>query len=100
MELFKRSARPSPTGRAEIDARILSEAASAAFRDRLCMQFAESDYAVACIASPILDREERCVATISIVLPEQKVLVDQDRYADRIRLSAERVERSMGWRDH
>lgn len=51
IELFKRCARTSPTGRAEIDAASLSEAAAKAFDERLSIQIAESDYAVACIAS-------------------------------------------------
>lgn len=98
VELFRRCARTSPTGRAEIDAGTLSEAAGTAFRDRLSIQVAESDYAVACIASPIVDREGTCVATISIVLPEQKVLSDETRYTEQVRASAERIEAVMGWR--
>lgn len=100
MELFKRCARSSPTGRAEIDAATLSEAAGRAFQDRLSIQVAESDYAVACIASPIVDRDGHCAATISIVLPEQKVLSDESRYTEHVRASANRIETLMGWRNH
>lgn len=98
--LFKRCARTSPTGRAEIDAASLSEAAAKAFDERLSIQIAESDYAVACIASPICDRDGQCVATISIVLPEQKVLSDEGRYTSQVQASAARIEKLMGWRDH
>jgi len=100
VELFKRCARTSPTGRAEIDAASLSEAAAKAFDERLSIQIAESDYAVACIASPICDRDGQCVATISIVLPEQKVLSDESRYTSQVRASAAKIEKLMGWRDH
>lgn len=100
VELFKRCARTSPTGRAEIDARTLSDAAGKAFGERLSIQVAESDYAVACIASPVCDREGQCVATISIVLPEQKVLSDESHYTEQVRASAERIEKLMGWRNH
>ena len=100
MELFRRCARTSPTGRAEIDAVTLSDAAGKAFRERLSIQVAESDYAVACIASPIVDRDGHCVATISVVLPEQKVLSDESRYTGHVRASAERIESLMGWRNH
>ncbi|WP_441930217.1 IclR family transcriptional regulator [Mesorhizobium sp. 2RAF21] len=99
IELFKRCARMSPTGRAEVDATALSVAAGKAFEQRLSTQIAESDYAVACIASPVCDRDGKCVATISIVLPEQKVLSDESHYTDRVRASAARIETSMGWRD-
>jgi DNA-binding IclR family transcriptional regulator len=100
VELFKRGARKSPTGRATIDAAALSEAAAKAFSERLSIQAGESDYAVACIASPICDRNGDCVATISIVLPEQKVVADEIGYADRVRASADRIETLMGWRNH
>ena len=100
IELFKRCARTSPTGRAEIDATSLSEAAARAFDERLSIQSAESDYAVACIASPICDRDGQCVATISIVLPEQKVLSDESRYTSQVRASAAKIEKLMGWRNH
>lgn len=100
IELFKRCARTSPTGRADIDATTLSSAAGKAFEERLSIQVAESDYAVACIASPVVDRGGQCVATISIVLPEQKVLADESRYVGNVRASAERIETLMGWRNH
>ncbi|MFK0684547.1 IclR family transcriptional regulator [Ochrobactrum sp. BD67] len=100
IELFKRCARTSPTGRAEVDATSLSEAAAKAFDERLSIQIAESDYAVACIASPICDRDGQCVATISIVLPEQKVLSDESHYTSQVRASAAKIEKLMGWRNH
>lgn len=100
VELFKRCARTSPTGRAEINPEALSQSAGTAFRDRLSIQVAESDYAVACIASPICDTNGECVATISIVLPEQKVLADENHYTEQVRVSAERIEKLMGWRNH
>ncbi|SCX18650.1 Negative regulator of allantoin and glyoxylate utilization operons [Agrobacterium sp. DSM 25558] len=100
IELFKRGARISPTGRATIDAATLSDAARKAFEERLSIQAGESDYSVACIASPIVDSRGDCVATISIVLPEQKVLADKSGYADRVKASAARIEKLMGWRNH
>ena len=100
LELFKRCARTSPTGRAEVDPRSLAQAAAAAFDERLSIQAGESDYAVACIASPICGREGECVATISIVLPEQKAFSVENPYIDQVSASAERIERLMGWRSH
>ncbi|WP_436799576.1 IclR family transcriptional regulator [Rhizobium oryzicola] len=100
ISLFKRCARSSPTGRAEIDPKTLSDSAGKAFDEKLSIQVAESDYAVACIASPICDRDGQCVATISIVLPDQKVASDESRYTDHVRASAERIEKVMGWRSH
>lgn len=100
VELFARCAKSSPTGRAEMDPEVLSSAAAMAFRSRLSIQAGESDYAVACIASPICDRDGQCVATISIVLPEQKAFSDENHYTAHVRASAERIEKVMGWRNH
>ena len=100
IELFRRCAKSSPTGRAEMDPEVLASSAGAAFQSRLSIQAGESDYAVACIASPICDRDGQCVATISIVLPEQKALSDECRYTTHVRQSAERIEKVMGWRNH
>lgn len=100
IELFKRGARISPTGRATVDAASLSDAARKAFEERLSIQAGESDYSVACIASPIVDNRGDCVATISIVLPEQKILADKSGYAERVKASAARIEKLMGWRNH
>ncbi|MGN8154132.1 MULTISPECIES: IclR family transcriptional regulator [Agrobacterium] len=100
IDLFKRGARISPTGRATIDAKSLSDAARKAFEERLSIQAGESDYSVACIASPIVDNRGDCVATISIVLPEQKVMADKTGYTDRVKASAARIEQLMGWRNH
>jgi len=100
IELFRRCAKSSPTGRAEMDPEVLASSAGAAFQSRLSIQAGESDYAVACIASPICDQDGQCVATISIVLPEQKAFSDESRYTAHVRESAERIEKVMGWRNH
>lgn len=100
IDLFKRCARSSPTGRADVDPDTLSSAAARAFEARLSIQAGESDYAVACIASPICDNEGKCIATISIVLPEQKAFADEGGYTKRVMASAEKIESLMGWRNH
>ncbi|TCL76130.1 IclR family transcriptional regulator [Rhizobium sp. BK251] len=100
IDLFKRCARSSPTGRADVDPDTLSSAAARAFEARLSIQAGESDYAVACIASPICDSEGKCIATISIVLPEQKAFADEGGYTKRVMASAEKIESLMGWRNH
>jgi DNA-binding IclR family transcriptional regulator len=100
IELFHHCARTSPTGRADVDPVTLSTAALTAFQQRLSIQAGESDYAVACIASPICNREGECIATISIVLPEQKAFSDENLYTSQVKASAEKIERLMGWRSH
>ncbi|MFK4825977.1 IclR family transcriptional regulator [Paenochrobactrum sp. BZR 588] len=100
LEIFKRCASPSPTGRADTDPKILSEGAVRAFSQRLSVQAGESDYAVACIAAPVCDEKGACVATISIVLPEQKLMDNTELYTGSVQHSAEKIETVMGWRKH
>jgi DNA-binding IclR family transcriptional regulator len=96
--LFRRIARSSPTGRAETDPLVLAQQSREALSDRLCIQMSESDFSVACIASPIRDGSGSCPATISIVLPEHKVQQDRDGYAAAVRDAAQRIETRLGWR--
>lgn len=100
LDLFKRCAKSSPTGRAVIEPAALSKAAAEALQSRISIQAGESDYAVACVASPVCDDKGTCVATISIVLPEQKIADDPERYTAEVKASAERIETVMGWRSH
>lgn len=100
LDLFEHCAKSSPTGRAVIDPAVLSESAKLALQARISIQAGESDYAVACIASPICDEKGACIATISIVLPEQKIADHPERYTAEVKASAERIETVMGWRSH
>ncbi|CAN7696766.1 IclR family transcriptional regulator [Phyllobacterium sp. LjRoot231] len=100
LDLFEHCAKSSPTGRAVIDPAVLSESARQALQARISIQAGESDYAVACVASPICDDKGICVATISIVLPEQKITDNPERYTAEVKSSAERIETVMGWRSH
>lgn len=93
--IFARSARPSPTGRAETDVEVLTRVSKQAFDEGLCVQAGESDFSVACIAAPVIDRDGACRATVSIVVPDHRA----DR-ADLRRLvseSARRVCERLGW---
>ncbi len=96
LALFRRSARRSPTGRAETNAAVLSAAAAAALAERLSIQISESDFSVACVAAPIRDQADACIATISVVLPEPKAAQAQDRYAGAVQAAAARIEAALG----
>ncbi|WP_293859028.1 IclR family transcriptional regulator [uncultured Alsobacter sp.] len=95
--LYRRSVKLSPTGRAETDPAILAEQSREALADRLCIQMSESDFSVACIASPIRDSAGACTATISIVLPEHKVRENRDGYVAAVQEAAARIEAQLGW---
>lgn len=98
LRIFARSARVSPTGRAETDPKVLAENAHEALAQGLSIQAGESDFAVACIAAPVLDASGRCHATMSIVVPEHKVHQKDPDLIALVRDSARRVESRLGWR--
>lgn len=95
--LFAR-AQPSPTGRAEVDPARLDEAARRAWADDLSIQISESDYSVACVASPIRNGAGECVATVSLVVPESRAQEQAEDFARQVRDAARGVEEAMGWR--
>jgi len=95
--IFRRSARISPTQRAETDAKKLADIARKAFEERISIQISETDYSVACVASPIRDASGACAATISIVLPESKVTANPGHYAVAVQEAAAKIERNLGW---
>ncbi|MHA6691569.1 IclR family transcriptional regulator [Devosia sp. A449] len=97
LTIFARSARVSPTGQAETDPQVLADNAHEALAQGLSIQAGESDFAVACIAAPILDRAGRCHATMSIVVPEHKVQQKDPDLITLVRASAHRVESRLGW---
>ncbi|CAN5498141.1 IclR family transcriptional regulator [soil metagenome] len=95
--LFRRGAKASRTGRADTDATHLARAAEVALHERLSIQVGESDYAIACIASPICDASGACLATISIVLPEKRVDDDHAHYTNAVKKASLQVQKTLGW---
>ncbi len=99
LALFRQSAKVSPTKRAETDPVALARLSRETLNDRLSIQISETDFLVSCVASPISDRDGECVATISIVLPEHKVIENRATYAKAVCGASEKIERALGWRD-
>ena len=97
VDLFRRSARPSPTGRAETDPQVLAAGARQALQQRLSIQAGESDFAVACIAAPVCDTSGVCHATMSIVVPESKARQKDSELVALVQQSARRMESRLGW---
>ncbi len=97
LEVFGRSATASPTGRAETDKELLARGAAAALEQGLAIQAGESDFSVACIASPIRDSQGTCRATVSIVVPDVKVEQKDPDLVALVKESARRIEARLGW---
>lgn len=90
-------AQPSPTGKAETDPARLEENCKHALAQRLSIQISESDFAVACIAAPVLAPDQGCIATVSLVVPESRAQERMEDYARLVRDAARGVEEAMGW---
>jgi len=96
LAIFREISQPSHTGLAETDPRKLARQAADDFRARLAVQLGASEFAVACIASPIRDAAGACVLTISVVLAEPKARAHLDRYAQAVKNAASKVEQALG----
>lgn len=96
--LFRKSATASPTGRAVTDPAILLAQSRDALAAGVSLQAGESDYAVACIAAPVLNEAGACPITISIVLPEFRVNEEHSNFVKAVKTAARRIEDKLGWR--
>ena len=94
-----RRAHPSPTGNAETDPEKLEARCVRARAARLAVQINESDFSIACIAAPIVAPGSKCIATISLVLPELRARKRADDLAAKVRAAAAGIERTMGWEE-
>lgn len=90
-------AQPSRTGKAETDPAKLEENCRHALAQRLSIQISESDFAVACIAAPVIAPDQGCIATVSLVVPESRAQERMEDYAQLVRDAARKVEEAMGW---
>ena len=84
------------TGIAETDPAVLASQSREDFNRRLALQMGSSEYSVACIAAPICDAGGACVSTLSIVLPEQRVMQRLDELTVEVQRAADCVERALG----
>jgi DNA-binding IclR family transcriptional regulator len=94
--IFSKCAKPSDTGTAQTNVAELAEQSKQDFDNKLAVQLGSSEYAVACIASPIRDMNGDCLATISVVLAESKARENQSKYATAVQKAALTIERAMG----
>lgn len=98
MELFRRFAVPSATGRAPMDPQQFVGLCDEARRLGYATQLSGTDEGIACVAVPILNASGICEMTISIIMPELRVRESLDRFTTAARAAAARVEDRVGWR--
>lgn len=96
-EIFARAA-PSPTGRAITVPEDLEKVVTEAWAQGYCIQIAESDFAVACIAAAVINPEGECSSTVSLVVPESTAEEKGRDLAGMAMASARAIENQLGWR--
>ncbi len=98
LAVLNRSAGVGPLVDRAMAVKALSDLAPHALEARMSIDVGQNDFRVATIASPIRDADGACVATLAIVLPEQKALSNRDFYVRAARTATEAVEGRLGWR--
>lgn len=96
--ILNRGTAEAPLSDRAVSVRALSELAVHALEARLSIDMGRNDFRVATIASAICDPGGACVATLTIVLPEQKAIANRDFYVRAVRAASEAVETHLGWR--
>jgi DNA-binding IclR family transcriptional regulator len=71
--LLASSVRPSPTGRAPTDIDELVAQVRRFRNQGYAVELGESNEHAGCVAAPVIDASGKCVAAISIVVPEQRL---------------------------
>ncbi len=96
---FEKHSRIAPRGVVEMDPQVLSDQSRHDFEKGVAVQCSVNDPNVTCIASPIQDIDGNTIATISIVMSDQKAVQNLDYYTNALRKSASSIERRLGRRD-
>jgi len=95
--LLKRSIRQSPSGHAVVDLDQLISQVRASRRRGYSLEVNEATIHAGCVAAPVIDANNRCVAALSVVAPEQRLApADKKRLIDAVRSAAGELSRRIG----
>lgn len=89
----------SPSGRALTDSDKLERECLQCWEQGYCVHLAESDFAVACIAAPVINPDGVCVATMCLIIPGHNIQERRDELVAMTVESARSIERVLGWRE-
>ena len=95
-EMFQKHSEASPNNDAVIDPALLAKTAKEEFAAGFAIQVSLSEFSVSCIAAPIKGRDGSCIATISVVFPEQKDRSNLDIYTTEVQTAANKIEAAIG----
>jgi IclR family transcriptional regulator, KDG regulon repressor len=96
-ELLRRTVKQSPTKRAIVDVDKLIPQIRRFRRQGYAIEINEANEHAGCVAAPVIDLSGRCVAAISVVVPEQRLGRDnRKRLIESVRDAANRLSRRLG----
>lgn len=96
-QLLRRTVQQSPTKRAIVDVDKLIPQIRRFRQQGYAIEINEANGHAGCVAAPVIDLSGRCVAAISVVVPEQRLGRDnRKRLIASVRDAASRLSRRLG----
>lgn len=88
---------PSPTGRAITDVKKLIAQIRRFRRQGYATELNEANEHAGCVAAPVVDASGRCIAALSIVAPEQRMIKkNRDSLIASVTAAAKKLSRRLG----
>ena len=95
--LLTATVRPSPTGRATTDVKKLIAQIRQFRRQGYATEMNETNEHAGCVAAPVIDASGRCMAALSIVAPEQRLMKpNRDYLIASVIAAAKKLSRRLG----
>lgn len=95
-ELLTATVRQSPTGRAITDVKKLIQQIRKFRRQGFATELNEANEHAGCIAAPVIDTAGRCIAALSVVVPEQRLSkANREVLLESVTRAAEKLSRRL-----
>ena len=95
--LLAATIRPSPTGRAPVEADKLIVQIRKFRRQGYATELNETNEHAGCVAAPVIDAAGRCIAALSIAAPEQRLVKpNRDQLIAAVIAAAQKLSRRLG----
>jgi DNA-binding IclR family transcriptional regulator len=96
--LLEKSVRQSPTGRATTDIPKFIQQVRKFRKQGYATELNETNEHAGCVAAPVIDGSGKCVAAISIVVPEHRLKQNRDLLTQQVRAAAATLSQRLGGR--
>jgi DNA-binding IclR family transcriptional regulator len=96
--LLEKSVRQSPTGRATTDIPKFIQQVRKFRKQGYASELNETNEHAGCVAAPVIDGSGKCVAAISIVVPEHRLKQNRDVLTQQVRAAAANLSQRLGGR--